>query len=307
MLLSFAALAIAQPTEAEMRKARGQAKMMPYMMPMLVKTLGEGRTTGMMFIEDGDDPEFQKLTDTTSEQFAEFYNFMMAYKDETKPKVVALLESVADETDPARIAETGAEFEAIYDTIFADVETKLNEIVTPEQMMKLRQMEMQVMQPAVDAGVPFINYESYTGLDLSDAQKKQLDEIRQSFQKEQMDFFSEMAKLQPKPGQPPKPEELQKLRKRMEEIGESGKKLNARIRAKLLTILNKDQTAKLESLLTNIPEFVKKKHQARTQAPKPVDEKELDKWKESWKPGQPIPEKFRQEEISRRRVFPTAG
>jgi len=53
----------------------------------------------------------------------------------------------------------------------------------------------------------------------------------------------------------------------MEEIGESGKKLNARIQAKLLVVLNKEQIAKLEFLRTNVPEFVKQKHKARTQPP----------------------------------------
>lgn len=295
----------AQPSAADMKKMQGQAKIMPYMMSMLVKQLGQGKTSGSFFLEDGDDPEFQRLTGTTNEQFAEFYAFMMDYKDETKPKLTALLEEVADENEPDRIAEIAAGFDDAYDKIFADVTAKLNEIVTPEQMMKIRQVEIQMMQTTLDAGVPFVNYESYTGLDLSESQKKQLDEIRQAFQKEQRDFFAAMTELQLKPGQPPKPEELQKLRKRMEELGESGKKLNARIKAKLLTILNKEQVAKLESLLTNIPPFVKQKHMARTLPPPKVDEKEFDEWKESWKPGDPIPDRFKREEKARRRVFPS--
>ena len=152
-------------------------------------------------------------------------------------------------------------------------------------------------------GLPILNFDAYKGLDLSEAQAKELEKIRTESRKEQIEFFDVMFKQVPKGADRKDAKKMQEYGKKMERHAEEGKKLTARLKARIVLLLNKEQTAKLESLLANIPEFVKE-NQKKRGMPQTATVKPNDDWKKSWKPGDPLPEHVRQEKKMQRRVFP---
>lgn len=287
----------AQPAPPQRQPA--QVRLMPVIMKIVLKTVAEGKSAGMFLAEDGDDPEFQAVTGTTNEQFAEYYNFMMDLKSKMEPQMKQLM-AAAEEADDDALEDIGNQMETIFDGIYDQVAAKLEEIVTPEQLQKMRQLDLQIESPMVEAGFPLINFEAYTALDLSDSQKKQLDKIREESLPEQQKYMAEMLQLMPKPGQRPKPEEMQSLQEKMTKKTEDGKKLLAKIRSRILVTLDKKQQDKLERLLVERPAYVTNRFKL-SQPTKPVDAKKFDAWKSSWKPGDPLPEEFLQEEKRQRR------
>ncbi len=213
--------------------------------------------------------------------------------------------AVADTDDPAEIEELTGQIETVLSTVYEQSTAKLLEVVTPQQLAKLRELDLQLGEQMAEMGFPVIKFDAYAALDLTPSQQEKLDKIRAESEVEQLQFMDEFTKMMPKPGQKPTPEEMKAMQEKMEKRGEESKKLIAKIKSRILVILDKKQQAKLEELLKNVPDYVKNK--LKMQPPsKPVDEKKYEAWKDAWKPGDPIPEEFRAEEKSSRRAFPSA-
>lgn len=309
MLLGFAAssLPLAAQDASLSREQRQAAnmKLMPFIFPHIVTLQATGRTLGNMFVEYGDDPTFQEAAGTTDEQYYTFSDFMLQTREDMRPVFAPVLTRALETNDPDQLAEVAADFGAILMTIADGTLQKLNETISPEQVNRLRELEFQMMSPMVtQMGFPMINYDAYKALNLNEQQQEELEKIRLSFEREQKDFFAEWRNMFPAPGKKPTREDLQEMEKKLKAHSEGGKKLVARIQAKIVTILDRDQEKRLSELKTNIPEFVKEHLKKRGMAPKPVDEEAYQKWLESWKPGQKIPSEFREREKARRKPFP---
>lgn len=276
---------------------------MPHMFSMFVKAVGEGKALGSYFFEDGDDPEYQQLTGISQDQYEEFAIFMESQKDTVKPGLEQILFAVADTEDPEEIAGYVEDMNAIYDAIFTARQEKLAEIVTPEQLAKMRQLELQQSSLLAQIGVPIFNFDSYLGLGLSKEQEGRLENISSEMLKEQLDLmddFIKNASVNPEDRKDPK--RLQELAKKQGEIAEKGKQLISRIKARIIGILTKDQLERLEKLQADLPEFIKNKGKKfGVKAPQEIAN---DDWKKSWKPGDPIPEHVREREKAKRRLFP---
>lgn len=306
LLLAASALPLAAQESTMTREQRQMAnmKLMPFMFKHFPAMYGSGMTLGNYYVEYGDDPAFQELTGTTDEQYSTFSDSMLQMRENLRTVFDPILASAGAENDPVKLEALADEMSVKLTGALMQATTQLQEIVTPEQANRIRELNFQTTSRMVEMGFPLVNYDAYQALNLNAHQKEELEKIRKDFAEEQTAFFAEWTKMFPAPGQRPTQEQLEGLEKKLKDQAEEGKKLTARIQSKIVTILDKDQEKKLVALKTNIPAFVKERQKKMGMPSPKVDEKAYETWQDSWKPGQPIPPEFREREKSRRRPFP---
>ena len=200
---------------------------------------------------------------------------------------------------------------------YAAMHNEIQDILTPEQMLQVRKLEMQLM-PAL--GVPFPAM--FEPLDLTDEQKKEMkkiaDEMKPEYDKfvleilayESEQIFSKSELLRGKSFASLEefykarngiravnaavPSEVQ--RKRFVEQMERGIKFVTLLQTRLMDVLTDEQLDKMQTILDETPKFAKNKIAAfkmmraaaklsPTYVPGP----------DSWRPGDPVPAQFREE------------
>lgn len=290
--------------EAAAIRQKAMAKILPRSMGFSIYILGNGWTLNSNFIENGDEKDFQQYTGTTDEQYQAFSDYMLGTREGVREQMLPLMTQIAEETDPDKLAELVDAWQTDTFQRIEDAEAKAAEILTPAQITKFREFDLHMNQMMQQIGLPFFNFESYTALDLTTEQQKQLHEIRDEFREEQLAQIDETMKLMPKPGEKPDPKKMQEMMKKQQELGEKSKQLVARMKAKVQSILTREQTAKLETILKKTPDCLTSMLKRRSLPLPKIDEKKYDAWKDSWKPGDPIPEEYRRHEKARRSAFP---
>ncbi len=184
--------------------------------------------------------------------------------------------------------------------IFTEGQTVIDEVLTPEQKQRAQELEL-VLESTLpwpspnlffdgeEAMAPFANLNAYEALGLSDEQNEALTKLQRKSGKELSELMEEAAKSMTELWQRSDDETDEKYEKERKALGEKAKTLKAQIRAKVLALLTKEQVAKLDQLLVDLPKKLKqleadwKTEQAKK---KPED----DAWREAWKPGDPVPE-----------------
>jgi len=216
-------------------------------------------------------------------------------------------------------------FTGDWNLFFAAQHKEILEILTPEQMLQLRKLEMQLM-PAI--GIPFPSM--FDPLDLTEEQKKEMDkiteEMKAEFDKlilevaidgaEQMSSQYELLRGKSFASE----EEFQKASEKAREAAnvpsearrkkfldhlERGTKFVTLLQTRLMDVLTDEQLDKMQKILDETPMFAKKviagiKMQRAIQQLSPTYVPGPD----SWRPGDPLPEKFKQERQQQRSRFP---
>ena len=166
------------------------------------------------------------------------------------------------------------------------VQSQILEEIGPERLDKLRKMGLR-LSPLLEEESPLIDFKAYEFLDLSEEQKKKLKIMRDEyvqdadkFIKETEDFYCEILELEIR-GEEILPDELEAIRKKGEALQENFLKAFRLSKSKINTLLNRKQTERLEKILSEKPSWLKDDNDA---------EPANDSWKNSWKPGDPIPE-----------------
>jgi uncharacterized protein (DUF1778 family) len=222
-----------------------------------------------------------------------------------------------------------------------------NESFTSEQMKKINEFQISFMSefPIVSPGI-------FEALDLTDAQKKQLGDIKKAMEPEFEKFADTWVKgetlfeqkllheLEEKLKDVTDPEEFVKIgreimanldkpdsecQQELREKLESARELADKIKIKMFDVLTDKQWDRMVQLVDNPPEYAKKAiaefrkmlgrggdeadesktNDGKTDAGK-TEEAKPSEWTpgpNSWKPGDPIPESYRQERNTRSR-FP---
>lgn len=306
LFLAASAFPVTAQDTDEYKAIRRQAlaKFMPRSFGLTVQITADGKTLNSMFIEHGDYPDMQQFLGTTDEQYQAFSDFMFGTRTAYQAEMRPLFEQLAAENDPEKIAELVDTFQTHILAMIDNAEVKAAEILTPEQILKIRELELHRNQIMEQEGFPIYSFEGYEALNLTPEQQKQLHEIRDGFRKEQAELIEQFSKTQPKPGEKLSKQEMEKRMKQIRGILDQGKKLMVRMKMKVRTILTKEQSSKLEDLLKKTPEAFTNMMKRQGAPPPKIDEKKYDEWKKSWKPGDPIPEEYRQHEKARRRSFP---
>jgi hypothetical protein len=206
-----------------------------------------------------------------------------------------------DELSPEDVSLLDNDFRA---SIWKDIEigqASLEATLTPEQLQQMQELDLALANIDAEATVfPTVNLNAYNVLGLSDGQKKELEKLKNKTEAETIDFMKGYFKetLKVFQGQALTPEDAEAQIKK-------GAAMTARIKASVLALLTREQTAKYEQILAEWPkkiEQLKADWLTKQKEKKPED----DEWKKSWKPGDPIPEgavpPYRP-----RRAFPLGG
>ena len=201
----------------------------------------------------------------------------------------------------------------------------IRSILTPEQMQKIQETHLATMED-----FPIVSPYLFEALDLTDAQKQQMEEIKKElepeFERNLEDFvnsqlflvnmvYDELEKqgVKDSDGMMKKMSTVSKILaenpKYKRILNESQSKSNqfaSQFKTKMFDVLTDEQWARLQKLISDPPEHVKaflKKFNKLPDANKATEKKEKPSvWTpgpNSWQPGDPIPEQYRQERKSR--------
>jgi len=209
----------------------------------------------------------------------------------------------------------------------------INETLSPEQFRKIQEYQIATM-----ATNPFVSPDMFEALDLSDDQKKQLEEIKRELKPEyeksvdkwaasqafhQIKFMEEIGDrldnvTDPEERRRISSEASQKVTEHypensigMREFTESGIALSNRLKIEMFDVLTDEQWNRMLGLIDNPPDHVKKIFEnfrnmaIRMNAPQAANAP--DPWQPgpgSWQPGDGIPAGYRIERETRSRQFP---
>jgi hypothetical protein len=201
----------------------------------------------------------------------------------------------------------------------ADLQAKIQETLSPEQMLQVRNLERQLMS---ELGIPFPSM--FEPLDLTEEQKKEMKEIADELKAEFDSLTREVAELHAEQRMSALKllEEMsftsmdefnkarddvirryvptEEMRKRAADLHERGKKLVATLQNRLMDVLTDEQLDKMQKILDETPEFAKR-ILARFKAARAEQEKSptFVPGPNSWRPGDPVPGQFKEERRSR--------
>ena len=207
--------------------------------------------------------------------------------------------------------------------------TAIYENLTPDQIKKIDEALIPVMSE-----MPIISTSVFRILDLSDAQKKQLDEIKKEILPEYEEYVNNAVDASMKLTIMAQ-EEIERwgnvitdsdkrtklsqnlenlhksnpeLQRAMNEVRESGKRLSETLKVKMFDVLTDEQWNRMIDLIDNPPEYVKKAiAQIRKEMGHASNAAQTGEvWTpgpNSWQPGDPIPEEYRQKR-NEKRNFP---
>jgi len=196
-----------------------------------------------------------------------------------------------------------------------DTQTKIQEVLSPEQMLQVRELEMQLM-PVL--GIPFPSM--FDPLDLTEEQKKEMQEIADELKIEFDRLTAEAATLkaervssafellkgksfssleelyEARNNAPSQFVPSEEMRRRNADLHERGRRLLATLQARLMDVLTDEQLIKMQEILDATPEFAKRMI-ATTKALLETEEKSpvYVPGPNSWRPGDPLPIQFREE------------
>ena len=347
-LLSFIGHAQVPPNFAQMRQSPFMQQAMKNGVKTGLRSFWNGQGAYLMTYGLLNDPEIRAAWDVSNEQYQQIQGIPMRMGTEMQnnPEFMEMVREMQALGGPDVLfgqnadAETQQKFQGVQEKLTAlsmdFMSDSIGNIMTVEQKQKMNESllanlsEMPIASPSI-----------FEILDLTEAQKQQMEAIKKElepeFEKNLENFangsmvlanmmFAEMEKqgfdfmeMQKEPKEMQEKiremtEKMQPIQKKLmenpeykrisEEINSQGKAFSAKINTKMFDVLTDEQWARLQKLIDNPPEYAKafgKKMKEQQGA-----SKKADVWApgpNSWKPGDAIPEEYRQERNERRR-FP---
>lgn len=203
-----------------------------------------------------------------------------------------------------------AEGEQLIFERFEKVQAQILEEIGPERLMNLRRVGLQIASHITDNNSSIIDFKAYEYLDLTEEQKKQMTALREQYLKgfeeyikgrdEMIEQYTDLEIKWAQKGEEAVKENMEAIRAEIEIVEKKGKKVSEKfqevlksVQSKIGQLLTSEQTERLERIVAATPDWLKfeKKTEAATKD---------DAWKDSWKPGEPVPEKKGKE----RKFFP---
>jgi len=213
------------------------------------------------------------------------------------------------------------------EVLFTKMNSIVNESLAPDQLKKVKEFQISMMSE-----MPIVSPGMFEALDLSDSQKKQLDEIKKEMEPEFLKSLDKMIDSQMKFSEKFQDalddklagvtdheeqrkiieaivkkirEENPDIQREEKEMLEDGKLFTNKLKFRMFDVLTDEQMERMAQLIDNPPDYVRKAiAQIRKQMghdDSPVSES--GEWKpgpNSWKPGDPIPEEYLQQRQERR-------
>jgi len=233
----------------------------------------EGDATSSLLIHVyGDNPEFREFTGMTLEQVRDIYVTQWnMLGDHPSDEMLDFCVRAAKTDNSEEVERISAEMMSYLDEEFKKIGQSVAEILSPEQMQKLWELEW-AMRPKIDFdrdsntnNTNPINFTMYNALALDRDQQRRLEIFKKEYVQARLELHKSSSLT-----------ERQKWDKN-KELAES-------MRSKLSAMLTASQRTKLEQIWGNKPKFM------MPNAPPPQKTEEDYEFLKAWKPGDPVPE-----------------
>ena len=301
-----------------------------------MRSFWEGQGSNLMVIGLMSDPDIRAAWGVTDEQHQQFQNFQnpmnIAARLQSNPEFQQLqAEMQAIPNLPALLTGQNVDEEA--QTKFLGLQEKITSLtmtmmsdhidshLTPELKQKMKESQLATMSE-----MPFVTPDAFEALNLTDAQKRQMEGIKKELEPEFEKNLKKIVdgqvilanKLFAEAGRQgtnfTDAEGMQAIVKKLandpeykktqEELLSQGKAFSTLFRTKMFDVLTDEQWARLQELIDNPPVYaavlLKKMREQRG------ENERGGAWQPgpgAWKPGESIPEQYRQERNTRSR-FP---
>ncbi|MDR0328079.1 MAG: hypothetical protein LBI05_07285 [Planctomycetaceae bacterium] len=338
-LFFFSSASLAQPTTTpptaeQMRQSPMVQQTMKMGMKNALRSLWEGRGANVMVNSFVQTPETHTALGISAEQIQQLRSPMTNLRENPEfQKIMEEMQALQDPNDPLMQnadEETKDRFAKIQGRLSAvamdSMSENVDKVLTAEQKQKIGEAQLAMM-----GEMPFVVPNMFEALHLTDAQKQQMEKIKQDIEPEfekHLETFAEngaivankligeMEKFR-REGNITSVEDAQQraqsitqklmkedpeFKKAQDEIQSQGKAFATMFKTKMFDVLTDEQWERLQNLVDNPPELakilLKKLKEQRGEA-----EKSGSSWMpgpDSWKPGDPLPEQYRQERNTRR-------
>ena len=299
---AFASFAAAQddapnPGQEKMRKMiNGMEKIEPQMFRLMLNAYADGSGTLFEMNQFQRSDEYLSLIGVSKDDMNEIDLFMREdIQKGMSHRLDPLLMQAGETDDEAELKKIGDEFASIFSEALDKAKDKFEKTLSPEQITNIRRAHIQlgVMETGLTEQFPVVDFQMYSILDLNDEQKQKIADIRAKYEKEQLAMVDKMMKQSYglRKAMEDNPDKMAEFTKNREKLLEEGKQLVARIKTEIESVLTKSQLADWKKILTDLPPYVID-HRKTHGLPLP-DGADDSSWKDSWKPGDPIPDNMR--------------
>ena len=195
----------------------------------------------------------------------------------------------------------------IYPPLIDAVADILDEILTPQQLQKIKESQLVSM-----GELPLIPTSIFEALDLTDTQRQEMEKIKKELESKFEAVLDEFENsIMMSQGTAKKDVERYKLyKKKQEELMSKGKEFSTNFKMQMFDVLSDEQWKRLQRLIDNPPEHAKifraklKEQNGESEAvaiekPETAEKEVWQPGPNSWKPGDAIPEAYRQQRNER--------
>ncbi len=307
-----------------------------------MRSFWNDEATSQMAIAVLQQDAFREALGVSKEQSQKMLNAMqnIGTTIQTNPETKPLFEEILKwhtETPEGPYAETTSEEKQkklldlqmkMQDITFKITNDIVNETLTPEQLKKIREFQISTM-----SRVPLVSPNMFEALDLSDDQKKQLDDIKKEMEPDFEKHLDKFVEVQSKYSEifqnevdekldgVVDPEERYRIhenitktvygsnpeyQREIREVMESGKAFANKLKFRMFDVLTDEQMERMADFIDNPPDYVKNAVADIYQGTENNDSSNGE-WKpnlNSWKPGDPIPEEYLEQRKERKKNFP---
>ncbi len=343
LLLSICMLALfvpqlsAQPNMSKMLRSKAFREVQKEQQKKLWQSHWDGTGTDVMLMGLTQHPDTRAVWGVTDEQHGQIMSSMMSAFTDPNSEYMADAKEMGEMLQSGKVFGDNSDPES--EQRYMELQTKMQEVavekmsaatlevLTDEQKQMARELQLSTMSKS-----PFVSPEAFEVLGLSEEQKDKMNAIRKEMTpqfNEYLDKFSDgQAKISDKifaaldkEGDETKTpadfaKKMQDIAKRLadedpefkkiaEEMETGGKAFAAQFKTKMFDVLTDEQWEKLQNLVDNPPEHVKKMQAAMKKFSGQDGETEaVRNPMDAWKPGDAIPEEYRQKRA--RKAFPVA-
>jgi len=337
-LLLLAGIGYAQQSREQRLSPLGQLSMKESLKSS-IRIFWEGRAVSLMGITLLELPELRAGWDVSEEQVQQIQDALqnMGQAVQENPEYQKLIEGSvaiqmqnpddpllynADEETINRFLELSKKKSALmWETVYEDVDT----ILTPEQKQKINESLLVSM-----GELPGISPYMFEALDLTDAQKQEMEKIKKELEPEfekNLDYFADrqlilMNRLNEEYEKQGGTWNIEDMTERMrtawntliaedrefkrinDEVQSQSRAFSTQFKTKMFDVLNDEQWKRLQELIDNPPEHTKALLKIMKEQSGESEEGKNPGggWQPgpgSWRPGDPIPEEYRQERNTR--------
>jgi Spy/CpxP family protein refolding chaperone len=329
-LCLFAVIGLAQQTDSPESDPSSEVRFEKAIMEELVRRYWEGRSVSPLILDIMHDSSVRAAWDISEEQYDQFNDRVENLVSElgiAKEEEIALskvvdgeiIETVEKVTVIAFAEDVDEEtMQDLARKTMSAVDDAFNEMLAPEQWQKINESQLANMSE-----MPFPSPGMFEALNLTDDQRQQMAEIKKELEPEfesvLKDYVVGLFGLHDYESLEDWEKDKEIRKQKQSEVLSQAQAFSTKFKIKMFDVLTDEQWTRLQKLIDNPPEHAKifrKKLKELSGEDENITKKDSEKKDEgkkpemyipgpnSWKPGDAIPEQYRQERNERQGHFP---